>query len=104
MVCRLQSPEVSVTQTSCLQFYYFGQSSETGDVKTIAVMTSSKDGHHTIWRVHGITNNAWQYGQVNVHNGTFHLEFLIIGQGYRGGFDDILLTPGECKPFSNYFD
>ncbi len=101
MTRTLQSPQFQVNEISCLHFYYFGQSSSSG-FKTIAVVTSG-DVWSVIWRIHGIVNNRWHKGRASISQGTYKLLFLISGDQYRGGIDDVALIPGQCPTYSKSF-
>ena len=45
-----------------------------------------------------ILDNAWHAGQAKIPPGTFQLQFDVNGDDFRGGFDDIKVTPGMCPP------
>ena len=97
---RLLSPQFKVSQPSCLQFDYFGQGQgREAEVKTISV-TLISTSVRTIWKAFGVIDNNWHAGKAAIEPGTFRLRFDINGDEYRGGFDDILVTPGACTPLS----
>ncbi len=71
-------------------------------MKTISVTLLWAMGSDAIWRVHGVTDNVWHAGKAEIGPGTYTLRFDINGDEYRGGIDDILITPGSCPPLSEY--
>ena len=51
-------------------------------------------------QVHGIIDNVWHAGMAPINKGLYTLRFDINGNEFRGGFDDIRVTPGACPPMS----
>lgn len=51
-----------------------------------------------IWRMRGITDNVWHFGQQTVLGGRYSLSFQLNGDAVRASVDDIVVLDGEC-PF-----
>ncbi|XP_013414022.1 uncharacterized protein LOC106176257 [Lingula anatina] len=101
----LRSPPVTITTSSCLQFYYhmFGQSM--GSLNVYINRTSNHQATR-VMSADGNQGDLWKLGQVNLTSqGTYIVVFeAVLGEENKSviGLDDVSLTEGPCQNRAEY--